>query len=44
MMKKSKNLKIFKMIRKLSEMLEINQIMLIEVTIDQKSDLESVYV
>ena len=44
MMKKSKNLKIFKMIQKLSEMLEINQIMLIEVTIDQKSELESVYV
>ena len=44
MMKKSKNLKIFKMIQKLSEMLEINQIMFIEVTIDQKSELESVYV
>ena len=44
MMKKSKNLKIFKMIRKLSEMLEMNQIMIIEVRIDQKSELESVYV
>ena len=44
MMKKSKNLKIFKMIQKLSEMLEINQIMIIEVKIDQKSELESVYV
>ena len=44
MMKKWKNLKIFKMIRKLSEMLEMNQIMIIEVRIDQKSELESVYV
>ena len=44
MVKKSKNLKIFKMIQKLSEMLEINQIMIIEVKTDQKSELESVYV
>ena len=42
MMKKSKILKIFKMIEKRSEMLELNWIMIIEAKIDQKSKLEYV--